>query len=191
MGKTLFLYTDDAQLVSSVIAGNESAIAYMFFDHYRPLLYSNYQKVAWNKPIEFEDLLQELFLFVHENDWERLRRYDASYPFASWFSVVSFRFFRNFSRPMIDSSSVLAIDNMNGSKTAFAGVSMTETIMMDLKRVLHKFRPPRDKEILEALLLRDEDPEDVAKKHNVTIDNLYNIKRRALARLAQKLIAYK
>ena len=58
--------------------------------------------------------------------------------------------------------------------------------MMDIKHGLDQLEPPRDREILSSLLLRDEEPHEVAKRIGVTVDNLYNIKRRALARLIQK-----
>ena len=59
-------------------------------------------------------------------------------------------------------------------------------IMMDIKQGISKLQPQRDREILTALLLRDEEPHDVANQFGVTVDNLYNIKRRAIARLIQK-----
>lgn len=50
---------------------------------------------------------------------------------------------------------------------------------MDVKNILKDFEPPRDKSILEAFLLKDEEPSVIATRFGVTIDNLYNIKRRA------------
>jgi DNA-directed RNA polymerase specialized sigma24 family protein len=58
--------------------------------------------------------------------------------------------------------------------------------MMDIMDGLKMLEPPRDREILEALLIHDEEPQEVADRFGVTVDNLYNIKRRALARLIQK-----
>ncbi len=93
---------------------------------------------------------------------------------------------------MIDSSNQIPISNMNDHQTAFMSNGTIGTIMMDNKHAISKLKPPRDSEILEALLLRDEEPETVAKRHNVTVDNLYNIKRRAIARLIkQHLVDYK
>ena len=59
-------------------------------------------------------------------------------------------------------------------------------IMMDIQQGLAKLEPLRDREILTALILRDEEPQTVADRFHVTVDNLYNIKRRALAQLIQK-----
>ncbi len=179
MPKSLFIYKDDAQLVAELLAGNEGALHYVFYDHFNPLLKMNAYKAAGTKQVEYDDLVQELYLYLSNNDWEKLRKYNPERPFVNWFSVVSYRFFKDFSRSMIDSANQIS----NGT---------IGTIMMDIKRAISKLKPPRDSQILEALLLRDEEPETVAKQHNVTVDNLYNIKRRAIAKLIkQHLVDYK
>ena len=192
MQKSLFIYKDDAQLVAELLAGNEGALHYVFYDHFNPLLKMNAYKAAGTKQVEYDDLVQELYLYLSDNDWEKLRKYNPERPFINWFSVVSYRFFKDFSCSMIDLSNQIPISNMNDHQTAFISNGTIGTIMMDIKQAISKLKPPRDSEILEALLLRDEEPETVAKRHNVTVDNLYNIKRRAIAKLIkQHLIDYK
>ena len=192
MQKSLFIYKDDAQLVAELLAGNEGALHYVFYDHFNPLLKMNAYKAAGTKQVEYDDLVQELYLYLSDNDWEKLRKYNPERPFINWFSVVSYRFFKDFSCSMIDLSNQIPISNMNDHQTAFMSNGTIGTIMMDIKQAISKLKPPRDSEILEALLLRDEEPETVAKRHNVTVDNLYNIKRRAIAKfIKQHLIDYK
>ena len=187
-----FIYKDDAQLVAELLAGNEGALHYVFYDHFKPLLKMNAYKAAGTKLVTYDDLVQELYLYLSSNNWEKLRKYNPERPFVNWFSVVSYRFFKDFSRSMIDSSDQIPISNMNDHQTAFMCNGTIGTIMMDIKQAISKLKPPRDSQILEALLLRDEEPEIVAKRHNVTVDNLYNIKRRAIAKLIkQHLIDYK
>ena len=192
MQKSLFIYKDDAQLVAELLAGNEGALHYVFYDHFNPLLKMNAYKAAGTKQVEYDDLVQELYLYLSDNDWEKLRKYNPERPFINWFSVVSYRFFKDFSCSMIDLSNQIPISNMNDHQTAFMSNGTIGTIMMDIKQAISKLKPPRDSQIREALLLRDEEPETVAKRHNVTVDNLYNIKRRAMARLIkQHLVDYK
>ncbi len=187
-----FIYKDDAQLVAELLAGNEGALHYVFYDHFKPLLKMNAYKAAGTKLVTYDDLVQELYLYLSSNNWEKLRKFNPERPFVNWFSVVSYRFFKDFSRSMIDLSDQIPISNMNDHQTAFMSNGTIGTIMMDIKQAISKLKPPRDSQILEALLLRDEEPEIVAKRHNVTVDNLYNIKRRAIAKLIkQHLIDYK
>lgn len=170
-------------MVAQLIRNDEAAIRYVFYDHYSLLLSRNAAKATQGKPILLSDLIQELYLYISKDNWAKLRKYDPSMPFVNWFSVVSYRFFKDFSRSMIDSSVMMPISNMNDHSVAMAGTGKISSIMMDIRRALSRLRPPRDKEILEALLIRDEEPERVAQKFSVTVENLYNIKRRALAKL--------
>ena len=96
MPKSLFIYKDDAQLVAELLAGNEGALHYVFYDHFNPLLKMNAYKAAGTKQVEYDDLVQELYLYLSNNDWEKLRKYNPERPFVNWFSVVSYRFFKDF-----------------------------------------------------------------------------------------------
>ena len=138
---------------------------------------------------EIFDSIKAAYLYISSNGWEKLRRYDASkYPFANWFSVVSYRFFKDSVRSLIDSSSQMPINDMNDHDSTMPSGNVISTLMMDIKEILKKFKPPRDREILTAFLIYDEEPDTIAKRIGVTIDNLYNIKRRALDRLRRNYL---
>lgn len=179
-----YRYTTDKQFVADLLAGNGNALECLLYDRYRRLLRFNALKAAPNVPVD--DLIQELYLYLSSNDWERLKKYDSSLPFDRWFSVVSYRFFKDFSHSMIDSRRQIPITNIEDQQLLNAGTSQMSHIMMDIKQGFDKLEPPRDREILTALILHDEEPQQVADRYGVTVDNLYNIKRRALAKLIQK-----
>ena len=176
----------DRQLIGRVIANDEAAIGFVFYRKYESLLKLNAQKTAISKGLVYEDLVQDLFLYLSKNNWEKLRKYDPKYPFASWFTVISYRFFKDCARSLIDSSENLPMDDMGDHPIPALNSPQTNLIMMDIKKALDKLTPPRDREILKALLLDEMEPADVAEKYDVTVDNLYNIKRRAIAKLAQQ-----
>lgn len=183
MARNRFAYKDDASMVAQLIRNDEAAIRYVFYDHYSLLLSRNAAKATQGKPILLSDLIQELYLYISKDNWAKLRKYDPSMPFVNWFSVVSYRFFKDFSRSMIDSASQVPISIASDHSSAFGLVKTGDHVMMDILNALSKLMPPRDREILEALLLRDEEPEKVAARHQITVENLYNIKRRTLAKL--------
>ncbi|MCR4828102.1 MAG: sigma-70 family RNA polymerase sigma factor [Bacteroidales bacterium] len=182
-------YVSDSQFVADILAGDGKALECLLYDRFCRLLRFNAMKAAPNVPVD--DLIQELYLHLSANDWERLRKYDSSLPFERWLSVVSYRFFKDFSRSMIDSRRQIPITNIEDQQLLDSGTTMMNTIMMDIKQGLSHLDPPRDREMLTALILHDEEPQEVAKRFGVTVDNLYNIKRRAVAKLIQKhLIDY-
>ena len=105
-----YRYTTDKQFVADLLAGNGKALECLLYDRYRRLLRFNALKAAPNVPVD--DLIQELYLYLSSNDWERLKKYDSSLPFDRWLSVVSYRFFKDFSLRMIDSRRPISITNV-------------------------------------------------------------------------------
>ena len=179
-----YRYTSDQQFVADLLANDERALECLLYDRFRRLLRFNAMKAAPNVPVD--DLVQELYLYLSADDWARLRRYDSSLPFDRWLSVVSYRFFKDYSLRMIDSRRQIPITTIEDQELLKAGTTQMTHIVMDIQQGLAKLEPPRDREILTALILRDEEPQTVADRFHVTVDNLYNIKRRALAKLIQK-----
>lgn len=161
-------------------------IRYVFYSHFESLLRFNAQKAAGNKTVELDDLIQEFYLYLSKNNWEKLRKYNPELPFANWFSVVSYRFFKDFTASMIDCTETVPISDMNERSLFQVGTHKIETIMMDIRQAIDKLKPPRDREIVEALVLNEEEPAEVAERYKVTVDNLYNIKRRAIIKLIQR-----
>ena len=182
-----FRYEDDKSMVNALLLGNEGAIRYVFFDHFRPLLENNARKTCGGKHVEYDDLVQELYLYLSGNDWAKLKLYNPSMPFINWFSVVSYRFFKDYSRSLIDLPSEMPISDMNDHNPTLAQAE-SSPLMNDLLRVLPLLKPPRDGQILKDLLVDDEEPESVVRKFGVTVDNLYNIKRRALVKLVNNYL---
>ena len=182
LNPTTFTYTDDARFVAAVMAGNDGALHYMFYDHYTSLLRYNAAKAVGRKPVEYDDLVQELYFYLSRNDWTVLRRYDPALPFEKWFSVVSYRFFKDYCRSVIDPDRQMPIDDMNDHSSILSSIGKDLTLIMDIRRILSLIHPPRDREILEGYILRDETPEAAATRYGITVANYYNIKSRALKR---------
>lgn len=55
----------------------------------------------------------------------------------------------------------------------------------DLQRLFSLMPTQRYVFIIQRLVLEDQEPEQLAKEMGVTVENLYNIKRRAMAQLTQ------
>lgn len=176
----------DVEIQEGLLGNDTQMIRYVFYEHFCAMLHFNAQKAAGNKPVAYEDLVQELYLYMSKNEWEKLRRYTPQLPFVKWFSVVSYRFFKDFSCSMIDSSQNTPISELNDHTLVMVESNRNDTMWMDIKDAIARLRPPRDKEVVEALVVNEEDPLEVAQRLNVTVGNLYNIKRRALAKLIQK-----
>ncbi|MBR4917897.1 MAG: sigma-70 family RNA polymerase sigma factor [Bacteroidales bacterium] len=173
-------------IYNGLLQNDEQVIQYVFYNHFNALLHHNAYKTCGNKNIDFEDLIQELYLYISKNNWEKLRKYNPEMPFENWFSVVSYRFFKDFTASMIDSSRNLPIENMEERSLLFQQNQIEKMMAEDIKKAIGKVTPPRNAQILKALIVDEEDPATVAERFDVTVDNLYNIKRRALAKLIKE-----
>lgn len=198
VNKSSYPYPGDRQFVADLAAGDEQAVACLLYGRFGRLLRFNALKAAsayappGSAAVTPDDLIQEFYLHLSADGWARLRHYDPAQPFATWLSVVSYRFFRDYSRRVIDSARQIPISDIEDRRLLNAGTAQMSAVMMDIRDGLARLEPPRDREVLTALLLRDEEPQRVADRLGVTVDNLYNIKRRAIARLiAQHLNEYR
>ena len=169
-------------MVAALMSGDEGAVRYVFYDHYDQLLRLNARKACHGRIVDYDDLRQELFLYLCADNWRRLHRYDATMPFACWFSVVSYRFFKDYAGT---APVALALaEKEQGEAVGVVADQESETIAgIDLRDALDGLDSQRDSNILRSLLIDDEEPVAVAARHGITVENLYNIKRRALARL--------
>ena len=136
------------------------------------------------------DLIHEFYIYLQNNHWAKLRNYDPSLPFEKWLSVVSYRFFKDHTLSMLDAQRQTSVSRLPDSEVEriySQGETNLSSLMMDLRNALHRLESNRDRNILHSLLVDDEEPAAVAARFGISIDNLYNIKRRALAKLIREL----
>jgi len=172
----------DTELVDAVIRGDESAIKYFFYEKYIPLFKIIYYKVASNRRVPFEDLLQELFIHFCKNDWEKLKKYDESCgKLNAWLSTVVYNLFDDKSSSMIDSAPHDPIDDMDCDRQFADWASQIDgkLLVEDVMKLLDLLHPPRYKTVLIEVRVKLRSIEEVAKELKITKANLSNILSRA------------
>lgn len=183
-----YRFSNDAQLKSDLLGNNEKAMQYVFFDHFKPLLRHNACKiVGYDNMHYFDDLVQELYLYISADNWAKLQMYDPKVEFVRWLSVVSYRFFKDKAPSMIPEKNEDSMDKMIDSGNTLPlykiGTVENSDIMTDLLSALEKYDNERDKQILNDIYVIGFKNEEIAERYGITVDNLYNIKRRATAKL--------
>ena len=190
-----YQYSTDKQLVADLMAGNGLATEYLLYGRYRSMLVYNAQKamrtyLASGGSSDASDLIHELYIYLQNDHWAKLRKYDPALPFEKWLSVVSYRFFKDHAIAMLDSRRQISVSQLADREVEHIysqGEMHLSTLMMDLRDAIGRLESERDRSILHSILVDDEDPAAVAARQGITIDNLYNIKRRALAKLVHEL----
>ena len=77
----------------------------------------------------------------------------------------------------------MSTEELNDKMKQTYNSGLTIEQRMDIHSALQKMPNARYRQVIEFLDLHDVQPEKLAKEMNVTVDNLYNIHRRAIVQL--------
>ncbi|MDR0982993.1 MAG: sigma-70 family RNA polymerase sigma factor [Culturomica sp.] len=167
----------DRELIDGILANDEEIIRIFFFECCAPMFRYIVAKVFRNRE-EQDELINELYIYLHENDWYKLRQFNFRSKLTTYVSVVAMRFFMRMRNRMIefDLDSALYLQNEDTTYDI-------QDAKMDLNTILSSLPNERYRKVIYALYIEDVEPEMLAQEFDITIANLYNIKRRALTQL--------
>ena len=170
---------DDEQLVNGILNNNRPLIEY-FFQKKCSKLFTYILLNVFDGNIDKRELVGELYLFMANNNWQVFRNFQFRSSLMTYVSVIAVRFFQKRRAQLIDSpySTDLNEKTWKGQTT-----SSPIDRRMDIQLALQKIPNARYRMVIEELDLQDVRPEQLADNMNVTVDNLYNIHRRALMQL--------
>ena len=171
-------YTDE-QIVDKILAHDQSVIEYFFLKKCSPVFMYILHSVFDGK-INVEELVNELLLYLSENNWHKLRQFDFRSRLTTWVRVVAVRFFVKKRNELIERGGYSALDTMK--EQGFTPHAFMDR-RMDLQKALNAMPNERYRKVIVALDLKEMMPEQLAKEMGITVDNLYNVHRRALLQL--------
>ena len=166
----------DKEIVEGLIARDEKITRMFFFVKCRPLMYSIIGRI-FPYSVDYDELINELYLHIMENDAARLRTFSYGSSIFQWIKTVAIRFFQQKRDRIIENQSKEPLCIEGDSVETHVSVA----ISMDLKSMISRIDNPRYRLVLHKLLLEDMAPDAVAKQMGVTVANLYNIKKRAMS----------
>ena len=173
-------FYSDKELVEGVIEKNNVIVYHFFFEKCTPMFhYINRQ--VFDGQAEINELIDELYLFLQEDDWRRLRTFDCRCQLTSWLTRIAIRFFRKHIDELIvheadeeltDEQEAEDIDEVIGQK-------------LDAEFLINSLKNKTYQAVLRKLVMEDMNPQQLADEMEITVENLYNIKSRAIQKLAQ------
>lgn len=185
-----FASWSDDRMVSELISGNQDAIVWFFYTKYSATFQYHIFKL-FNYKVDINDLVDEFFLYLYENDWKRLRSFDSTQAsLNTWISTVSYRFFRDYKQSVIDSDGDSPTNDMWDSTYSDWVSSCDAGIMMDVNNAINQIKNERDKQIASRLFLEDKEYESVAQEFGLTVDYVYTVKNRLIKQLRTTLKDY-
>ena len=171
----------DQEIIQGLIARDNGVTEDFFFKKCRPL-FCKIIDYVFNYEVDYDEFVNELYVYLMENDAQKLRNFEYRSSVYMWLKVLAIRFFIKKRERMID---------VAPSATPSNGPEVTteeETDVAakgDLERLFDKMQNPRYVNVIRKLLIEDWEPERLAREMGVTTANLYNIKRRAMAQLTR------
>ena len=171
----------DLEIIQGLIAKDNRVTEEFFFEKCRPLFCSIMKKV-FDYEVEYDEMVNELYVYLMENDAIKLRNFEYRSSVYQWLKVLAIRFFINKRGRMIEDTS---------QETPYDGCQQTAdteqdmTAEGDMERLFDNMPNKRYVYVIRRLILEDCEPVELAKEMNITTANLYNIKRRSIAQLTR------
>lgn len=173
-------HLDDHDLVDGILNNDKELIKHFFTEKCAGLLTYIMMNV-FDGNIDRRELVSELYLFLENNDWQVFRNFQYRSSLITYITVVAVRFFQRRRTQLLDLPGTTDLNNKRGGVTPIVNISNDRSI--DVQTALQKMPNERYRKVIEILDLQDVRPELLAEEMNVTVDNLYNIHRRALVQL--------
>lgn len=169
----------DQEIVVSIVKNDRAMIEYLFCDKCSSLLsYIAYS--IFDNRVDRRELVSELFLYIAKDDWYKLKQFDFRSSLMTWISVVAIRFFQKKRDELSEKDSEETL--LLKIKEVYQPYSSKER-QMDVRSAIEKMKNERYKDVIYELDFKDMKPEEYAERHGITVDNLYNLHRRALLQL--------
>ncbi len=172
----------DKQIIEALIARDEQVTKQFFFGNCRPLFLSIIRYV-FSYEVDYDEFVNEFYLYLMENDAYRIRQFQGRSTIYQWMKIVAIRYFILKRDNMIEEKSKeTLIDSFAIQKEAFDNYR-TQTAKIDIEYLFSLMPNRRYVYVLRRLVLQEAEPKKVAQELGTNVDNLYNIKKRAIAAL--------
>ena len=173
----------DKEIVQLLIEKNDVVTRHFFFEKCRPLFLSVMRKV-FSYEVDYDEFVNEFYLYLMDKDAYRLRQFEGRSTIYQWLKITAMRFFIAKRDNLIDMNpkSCLSEHSVGEERVDLEKVVMAK---IDLDNLFELMPNKRYVQVIKRLVLDDAEPNVVAEELNINVDNLYNIKKRALANLTK------
>ena len=173
----------DQQIIEALIARDERVTRQFFFKSCRPLFLSIIRYV-FSYEVDYDEFVNEFYLYLMEGDAFRLKQFQGRSTIYQWLKIIAIRYFVAKRDSLIEMESKDSLlDSVVQTETVDTEKSMTAK--MDVERLFSLMPNSRYVYVIRRLILQEAEPKVVAQELGTNVDNLYNIKKRAIAALTE------
>lgn len=170
----------DQEIINALINGDEEVTHRFFFITCRPLFQHIINYVfPWH--VDYDEVVNELYYELMKDNARKLRNFEFRSTIFQWLKVVAIRHFIRKRDELIENRHENSLLEKND-----VAVDETHQISarLDLEVLFACMSNKRYAYILKKLQIEGVAPKQLAEELCITVDNLYNIKRRAMVALA-------
>lgn len=178
----------DREIIQGLIDRDNRITDQFFYVKCRPLL-TAIMRLVFSYPVEYDEMVSELYDYLMADDCIKLRQFQYRSTIYQWMKVVATRFFIRKRDSLIENTSKES-PYERCDDDLMVDTSRILAQRIDVAKLLDMMDNQRYADVLRHLILQDEEPEKYAESIGVTVDNLYNIKRRAIAAISRIAIKY-
>ena len=173
----------DQQIIEALIARDAQVTKQFFFENCRPL-FSSIMRYVFSYEVDYDEFVNEFYLHLMENNAYRLRQFQGRSTIYQWMKVIAIRYFITKRDSMIDNESK---DTLLDCAVQNETVDEEKKMMaeMDIEYLFSLMPNRRYVYVIRRLVLQEAEPKVVAQELRTNVDNLYNIKKRAIAALTE------
>ncbi len=169
---------DDRALVGLLLANDKEAVEYVFFHRcngmFAHIIHSMFQSQGRK-----EELIGELYLYLSENDWDRLRKFGFKSSLNTWLTVIAVRFFR---KKRLSQTKLVAVEPQLIVETQKDETDdydiIHEMTRLELYKAIDRLSKPRERYALLAELT-GKSADDIAAEMGCTVAAVYNLTKKA------------
>lgn len=173
----------DKEIIQKLITRDERVTQQFFFKDCRPLFLSIIRYV-FSYEVDYDEFVSEFYLYLMEEDAYKLRKFEGRSSIYQWLKTTAIRYFIAKRSKLIDMTSKdtpldtnIQDDTVDEEATSIAKMDIANLFgLMTNKRYVY---------VIRRLVLEEAEPKKVAQELRVTVENLYNIKKRAIASMTQ------
>ena len=156
---------------------HNNCVRRLFYEDLEPLL-RNVQCSLFKGSVEYDDLVNNLYLFLSRNNWKILDSFQGrnGARLSTWLSHITWHYFMHAHKR---ESRVEYLNDLTPLDRQVHTISKDE-MRIDIERTLSRMNNERYVAVIRLLIIEGRKTEDVAKLMNTTIQNIYNLKHRAI-----------
>ena len=167
----------DNEIIQGLIARDGRITQDFFFRRCRPLIYSLISRYYPNQA-DYDELVNDLYLHLMEDDARRLRMYEGKSSIYQWLKRVATNFFldRKKRERMIETGD----DNRLLKESDATTDNTAQEAVMDVAAILDQIENENYRLVLQKVVIEGMSFDELEKVTGIKKANLYNMKTRAL-----------